>query len=278
MKCRPGRVENHVYVSHSQVLCSSDTVFNDRKDPISSASFRGKDYGSGFSTTSIRPLPRQVFVMLCFMVNELGKDDSIKLKVLLIPHSDPLKFFPLHWPFKKPLDGYSDSDRAGLASVDPMSHTEPKPRTKQVGVKQLTLSWVLLIWILQGPKTVFNFRFKYAITESLLFPLQEKLPFIFSQAAANQRLSKPQCLPCLLLAARSCDWGWPWQSSGRDKHNIYTYYDRQFDTPSQLAQHDVAKHNMCMNCRQYFNTPANLNSVCLFISHLDVKNIWLKSF
>ena len=55
-------------------------------------------------TTSTRLPPRQVFVMLCFMV-ELGRDDGIKLEVLLIPHSGRVKSFPLHRSFKKPLFG-----------------------------------------------------------------------------------------------------------------------------------------------------------------------------
>ena len=48
-------------------------------------------------------------------------------------------------------------------------------------------------------------------------------------------------------------------------HYICIPCDKQFEASSQLTQHDVAKHHMCMTCRRYFNNSKNRSSVCYLV-------------
>ncbi|KAH8879179.1 hypothetical protein GQ53DRAFT_800349 [Thozetella sp. PMI_491] len=43
-------------------------------------------------------------------------------------------------------------------------------------------------------------------------------------------------------------------------HHCCTDCDQEFGTSEQLAQHDVSKHNMCNVCGNYFDSPSNLAS------------------
>lgn len=203
--------------------------------------------------------------MLCFMVNELGRDDSIKLEVLLIPHSGPLNSIIR-------IFGLGSSRFGQCWSHAP--HWTKAPH--KIGRNQTTLtsSWVLLIWTLQGPKERFSiFDSNMPSRKVYCSRCQKSFPsFSAKQQHIRDSLNHNVCHACSFPPDYATEDDL--DNHLEDEHNICTYCDRQFDTPSQLAQHDVAKHNMCMNCRQYFNTPANLSSVCLFISHLGVKNFW----